>query len=109
MVKKIQHPGLFLHDLYVNRLGVSSAVIAAKLDLPKSTLDSLFSGRKRITMDLALRMARCFKTDVYYFVSLQQKYDMDIALRSVDLTRVRSIFNHGDNRPKRTKKPPSVN
>jgi len=93
MKKTNNHPGLFLKDLYINKLGLSIQMIAWKLDVPKATMEKVFSGKQCISIDLALRLAKCFKTDVYYYISIQMKYDFQLAESKCNLKRVRSIYD----------------
>lgn len=91
-----KHPGKFLKELYVDKCNFPVKIIAWKLDISKTTLDKVFEGKQNISFDLALRLAKTFETDVYYYVSLQMKYDFNKAKEKTDLSRVRSMYKRPD-------------
>jgi len=47
--------------------------------MPRTRLNDIVRGRRGITADTALRLARYFGTDALSWINLQTRYDLDIA------------------------------
>jgi addiction module HigA family antidote len=53
--------------------------LAQALDVPAERLDALMADRGPVTSDLALRLARCFRTSPQFWLALQSAYDLSLA------------------------------
>ena len=63
-------------------LGLTSSDLARALHVPVSLMRGLVRGRRRITADTALRMARHLGTTPDLWMRLQMSYDLDVAVRA---------------------------
>jgi antitoxin HigA-1 len=73
------HPGETIKEDYLVPLGMSVNRVAAALGIGASRLNEIVRGRRRITADTALRLARCFGTSAEFWLNLQLLYDLRVA------------------------------
>ena len=76
------HPGEILHDEFLTPLGMSVYALALALKVPRSRVNDIVLGRRAMTTDTALRLARYFGTSPEFWINLQARYDLDVAERS---------------------------
>jgi addiction module HigA family antidote len=81
MVKKLDPvaPGEVLAELYMEPNGLSANALAIALRIPASRLHEILHGRRAITADTALRLARFFGTTPLYWLNLQADYELQKA------------------------------
>ena len=53
--------------------------VALALKLPVNHISDIVHGRRRITADTALRLARYFEMSAHFWLGLQTDYDLDVA------------------------------
>lgn len=63
-------------------LGLSINGLARDLRVPVTRMSEIVNGRRSITADTALRLARYFSTTAEFWVNLQSAYDLDVATRA---------------------------
>lgn len=76
------HPGEMLLEEFLKPLGVSPAPFAVRLGIPLSRLNEIIRGKRGVTPDLALRLARVLGMSADFWLGLQQDWDLWHALRS---------------------------
>lgn len=83
------HPGEILAD-ELDGLGLSAAGLARLIDVPPNRISQILVGRRNITADTALRLARYFGTSADLWMNLQKAYDLDVARAGIgaDLDRL---------------------
>ncbi len=72
-------PGEVLLEDYLKPLGVSQYRLAKSIKVPASRIHDVIHGRRAITAELALRLARFFGTDPQSWLNLQAHYDLECA------------------------------
>ena len=72
------HPGEILRD-EIDELGMSASALARALDVPANRVTAVLSGRRGVTADTALRLARYFGTSPQLWLNLQQTYELRTA------------------------------
>lgn len=77
------HPGRILADEWLEPLGLSAYRLAKDIRVPSSRLSEILNGRRAITAETALRLARYFGTDGQSWLNLQAAYDMETARRAM--------------------------
>jgi addiction module HigA family antidote len=75
------HPGEILREDLMAPLGLSINKVARDLRVPVTRMSEIVNGRRSITADTALRLARYFSTTPEFWVNLQSAYDLDVATR----------------------------
>ena len=73
------HPGEVLREDFMNPSRMNSNVLARTLRVPPQCVSAITSGRRRISADIALRLARFFGGDARSWLNLQITYDLRIA------------------------------
>ena len=77
------HPGEILHDAFLEPLKLSVYELANAIKVPRSRANDIVRGRRAITTDTALRLARYFGTTAVFWINLQARHDLDVADRSL--------------------------
>ena len=80
MPKKLSpiHPGEILKQ-ELKAAGVSSHQASLAMRIPANRLTMILNGKRSITAETALRLARYFGTSAQLWMGLQLQYDMDVA------------------------------
>jgi addiction module HigA family antidote len=73
---KNPHPGEILQEEFLKPLGLSQNVLAQSIGVPSNRINEIIRGRRGITADTDLRLARFFKLSEGYWLRLQNTYDM---------------------------------
>ncbi len=66
------------HD-YLEPLGMSQYALAKALGITQARLGEIVRGRRAITPDTALRLARYFRTSAEFWTGMQAQYDLERA------------------------------
>jgi addiction module HigA family antidote len=77
------HPGETLREDYLKPLGMSVNKLALELRVPATRMTDIVNGRRGITADTALRLARYFNTTAGFWLNLQTSYDLTKVAESV--------------------------
>jgi len=73
------HPGEILRELYLDPFGMSQNELARRLNVSPRRINEIVNGRRGITADTAIRLARFFKMTPQYWMGLQADYDLETA------------------------------
>ena len=76
------HPGEILREDLMKPLGLSINALARELRVPVTRMSEIVNGRRRITAETALRLARYFRMTPQFWMNLQVSYDLDLATRA---------------------------
>jgi addiction module HigA family antidote len=78
MAKKLApiHPGEILADVFMSPNRLSANRLSLDLHIPANRVTEIIRGRRAITADTALRLARYFDTSAELWLGLQQDYDL---------------------------------
>lgn len=81
MPKKIApvHPGEILREDVLKPLGMSVNKLALSLGVPATRMQEIVNGRRAISPDTALRLARFLGTTAEFWVRLQARYELEVA------------------------------
>ena len=71
------HPGEILLEEYLVPMGISQYRLAKEISVPARRINEIVHGKRSITADTALRLARFFKTTEMFWVNLQTRYDLE--------------------------------
>ena len=72
------HPGEVLLCEYLEPLGITQHRLALEIRVPPRRINEIVHGKRRITADTALRMARYFGTTERFWLNLQSRYDVEV-------------------------------
>jgi len=75
------HPGEVLLEEFLKPMGLSQNRIAREVGVPPRRINEIVLGKRAITADTALRLARFFGTSESFWMGLQADYDLEEARR----------------------------
>jgi addiction module HigA family antidote len=73
------HPGEILQKEFLEPMGLSQNRLALALRVPARRINEIILGKRGITADTALRLARYFKMSPQFWLGLQMDYELDMA------------------------------
>lgn len=71
------HPGEVLLEDFLEPLGISQYRLANDISVPPRRINEIVHGKRAITADTALRLARYFKTSEHFWLNLQSHFDLE--------------------------------
>ena len=72
------HPGEVLMEEFLEPLGVTQHHLAVSIGVPPRRINKIVHGKRRITADTALRLARYFGTTDRFWLNLQTRFDLEV-------------------------------
>ena len=72
------HPGEILAEEYLAPLGISQHRLAVSIGVPPRRINEIVHGKRRISANTALRLARYFGTSERFWMNLQGRYDLEL-------------------------------
>lgn len=85
------HPGILLWD-ELDEIGVSLNELARALRVPMNRISAIVNGKRAITVDTAMRLARYFGTAPQYWLNLQIAYDLEVAGEQIQARIEREVL-----------------
>lgn len=73
------HPGEVLLEEFLNPMGMSQSRLALDISVHPRRINEIVLGKRSITADTALRLARYFGNSPQFWLGLQMDYDLDKA------------------------------
>ncbi len=74
------HPGEILAEEFLKPMGLSQNRLANEIGVSPRRINEIVLGKRRITADTALRLARYFSMPAQFWLGLQMDYELDLAL-----------------------------
>lgn len=84
-------PGEMLNEEFLVPLGISQSRLAEEIKVPFQRINLIVNGKRAVTPDTALRLARYFGTSADFWMDLQQRWDLYHALHSPQAREIESI------------------
>jgi len=95
MAKKLPniHPGEILLEEFLEPMGISQNAIARAVGVPPRRINEIVLGKRAVTADTAVRLARAFGTSEQFWMGLQADYDLEEARSAAaeDLRKIRRV------------------
>lgn len=81
MKKKLAnvHPGKILLNEFLLPIQLSQSALARAIDVPPRRINEIVLGKRGITADLAIRLARYLGTSEKFWMGLQADFDLEDA------------------------------
>jgi antitoxin HigA-1 len=73
------HPGEILQNEFLKPLGLSQNRLAMALHVPARRINEIVLGKRGLTADTALRLAKFFGMSPQFWLALQMDYELDVA------------------------------
>jgi addiction module HigA family antidote len=71
------HPGEVLYEEFLKPMGISQNRLGQDLGVPPRRINEILQGKRGITADTALRLARYFNMSPQFWLGLQLDYELD--------------------------------
>lgn len=78
------HPGEILFEEFLKPLGVSQYRLAKDINVPPRRINEIVQGKRSISADTALRLARYFGLSERFWLNLQSRYDLEVEKDKLD-------------------------
>ena len=85
------HPGETIREEFLKPLKMSINKLALDLRVPATRMSKIVHGRRGVTADTALRLARYVNTTPRFWLNLQASYDLAIASEAKSKEIERSV------------------
>src|SRR4030043_1194944 len=79
------HPGEILFEEFLKPLGVSQYRLAKDINVPPRRINEIVQGKRSISADTALRLARYFGLSERFWLNLQSQYDLEVEKDKLDM------------------------
>lgn len=84
------HPGEVLLEEFLKPMGISQNALARAIDVPPRRINEIVLGKRAISADTALRLARALGTSEQFWMGLQADYDLEEA-RNLAADAIRKV------------------
>jgi antitoxin HigA-1 len=85
------HPGEILIEEFLRPLELTQVALAERLGIPFQRVNQICRGRRAVTPDTALRLAKLLGTTPELWLNLQQRWDLHAALKAPAARSIPSI------------------
>ena len=80
--QRSSHPGRILHEQFMKPAGLSQNALAREIGVPPRRINEIILGKRGITADTALRLAKHFGNAPRFWMELQADFDLEEARQS---------------------------
>ena len=77
------HPGEVLMEDLIDGVGITQNKLAVSIGVPPRRINEIGHGKRGITADTAIRLARYFGTSEEFWMSLQSHYELRLGRRAL--------------------------
>jgi len=88
------HPGEVLLEEFLVPMGLSQNRIARELGVPPRRINEIVHGKRAVTADTALRLARYFGISEEFWMGLQADYDLEEARKKLGSRLQQEVRTH---------------
>ena len=88
------HPGKTLAEQFLQPRKLSQNRLARAIEVPPRRINEIILGKRAITADTAVRLARYFSNEPAYWMKLQTDYDIALATNNIGI-HLYAIKQHG--------------
>ncbi len=88
------HPGEVLLEEFLKPMGLSQNRVGREIGVPPRRINEIVLGKRSVTPDTALRLARYFGLSEEFWLGLQMDYDLEEARRALSSRITREVHPH---------------
>jgi addiction module HigA family antidote len=78
------HPGEILMEDFIEGFGITQNKLAVALGVPPRRINEIVHGKRGITADTAMRLAKYFGTSAEFWMNLQAHYELRTQARDLE-------------------------
>jgi addiction module HigA family antidote len=82
MKKRSPHPGKVLFERFLQPFGLSQNALARELGVPPRRINEIILGKRGISADTAIRLAKHFRNSEHFWMQLQADFDLEEARKA---------------------------
>jgi addiction module HigA family antidote len=71
-------PGEILNEEFIKGFGISAYKLAKDTKIPATRISEIIKGKRKITVDTALRFSKYFGNSAEFWLNIQNEYDLRI-------------------------------
>jgi addiction module HigA family antidote len=86
--KPVKIPGEVLKNEYLAVYQLPISKVAKEISISSAQLNNIVNNKQKISISVALRLAKFFDTTLEYWVNLQNTYDLAQAVKDSELTAI---------------------
>ena len=88
------HPGEILFEEFLKPMDLSQNRIAMDIRVPARRINEIVHGKRAVTADTALRLARYFGTSEEFWMGLQTDFDLEEARNKLGNRLISEVITH---------------
>jgi len=88
------HPGEVLLEEFLKPMGISQNRLALNIGVPARRINEIVLGKRSVTADTALRLAKFFGDSAEFWLGLQAQYDLDVTAEALGERLEREVKTH---------------
>ncbi|MEN8168309.1 MAG: HigA family addiction module antitoxin [Pseudomonadota bacterium] len=88
------HPGEILLEEFMRPMDISQNRLARAIGVPPRRINEIVHGKRAVTADTALRLARYFGTSEAFWMGLQTDYDLEEARERLGDRLEKEVHSH---------------
>jgi addiction module HigA family antidote len=88
------HPGEVLFEEFLKPMELSQYRLAKEISVPPRRINEIVHGKRAVTADTALRLARYFGTTPRFWLNLQTQHDLDSEADRLGDRLEREVIRH---------------
>lgn len=77
------HPGEILMEDFIEGFGITQNKLAVSIGVPPRRINEIVHGKRGISADTAIRLARYFGTSEEFWMNLQSNYELRLERRAL--------------------------
>ena len=77
------HPGEILMEDFIEGFGITQNKLAVSIGVPPRRINEIVHGKRGISADTAIRLARYFGTSEEFWMNLQSNYELRLQRRAL--------------------------
>lgn len=87
------HPGEILEEEFLKEFHISAYRLVKEIKIPSTRISEIIKGKRRITVDTALRFSKFFRNSPEFWLGLQIQYDLreKKAAKEKELNTIKNI------------------
>jgi len=70
-------PGTILQEEFMEPLGITAYKLSKEIKVQQTAISLIIKGRRRISVDMALRLSKYFGNSALFWLNLQNHYDLE--------------------------------
>jgi addiction module HigA family antidote len=88
------HPGEVLLEEFLNPMSLSQNRLALNIGVPARRINEIVLGKRSVSADTALRLARFFGNSAEFWLGLQAQHDLDVTAEALGDRLEREVKTH---------------